>query len=189
MMSLGFLLQEGQAVLWRGPMVAGTVKQLLQDVSWGTLDYLLVDLPPGTGDAPMSLAQLAPLAGVVLVSTPDHIAANIAAKSIQLFRRLNTPMMGVVENMSGFVCPSCGEVTKIFKGLTGAELAAEYDLPFLGAIPLDPMISDSSEKGVPSVISHPGSLHTQAFRDIAGQLAAQASILALEKEREPAAVS
>ncbi|HEY3781772.1 MAG TPA: Mrp/NBP35 family ATP-binding protein [Fimbriimonadaceae bacterium] len=179
MMSLGFLLQEGQAVLWRGPMVAGTVKQLLGDVDWGELDYLLVDLPPGTGDAPMSLAQLAPLSGVVLVTTPHHVAANIAGKSVQLFRRLNAPMIGVVENMAGFVCPSCGEVTRIFSGLTGAELAAQFEIPFLGSVPLDPAVSSSSDDGVPSLISNPDRVAAQAFRDIAGQMAAQASIQAL----------
>lgn len=179
MMSLGFLLQEGQAVLWRGPMVAGTVKQLLQDVDWGELDYLLVDLPPGTGDAPMSLAQLAPLSGVVLVTTPHHVAANIAGKSVLLFRRLNAPLIGVVENMSGFVCPNCGEVTRIFAGLTGAELANHYEIPFLGSIPLDPAVSAASDEGVPSVIVDPQNVQAQAFRDIAGQLAAQASIVAL----------
>ncbi|HRK22039.1 MAG TPA: Mrp/NBP35 family ATP-binding protein, partial [Fimbriimonadaceae bacterium] len=102
LMSLGLLLEEGQAVLWRGPMVAGTVKQLLEDVDWGELDYLFVDLPPGTGDAPMSLAQLAPLTGVVIVTTPHHVAANIAGKSVQLFERLGAPILGVVENMAGF---------------------------------------------------------------------------------------
>ncbi|HZH97423.1 MAG TPA: Mrp/NBP35 family ATP-binding protein, partial [Fimbriimonadaceae bacterium] len=147
MMSLGFLLEEGQSVLWRGPMVAGTVRQLLADVLWGELDYLLVDLPPGTGDAPMSLAQLAPLTGVVLVTTPHHVAANIAGKSVQLFRRLNSPVMGVVENMAGFVCPSCGETTRIFAGLTGAELAQHYGIPFLGSIPLDPAVSAASDAG------------------------------------------
>ncbi len=102
-MSIGFLLEEGQAVLWRGPMVAGTVKQLLADVDWGDLDYLLVDLPPGTGDAPMSLAQLVPLTGVVIVTTPHNVAANIAGKAAGLFRRLNAPLLGVVENMAVFV--------------------------------------------------------------------------------------
>jgi ATP-binding protein involved in chromosome partitioning len=179
MMSLGFLLQEGQAVLWRGPMVAGTVKQLLEDVAWGDLDYLLVDLPPGTGDAPMSLAQLAPLSGVVLVTTPHHVAANIAGKSIQLFRRLNAPILGVVENMAGFICPHCNEVTKIFAGLTGAELARQYEVPFLGSIPLDPCVSQSSDDGVPALIANPQHLYASAFREIAGQLAAQTSIAAL----------
>jgi len=186
MMSLGFLLQEGQAVMWRGPMVAGTVKQLLQDVDWGVLDYLLVDLPPGTGDAPMSLAQLAPLSGVVLVTTPHHVAANIAGKSVQLFRRLNAPMLGVVENMSGFLCPKCGETVNIFAGMSGQELALLYGIPYLGSIPLDPGVSAASDEGVPAIIAHPESVQAQRFRDIAGQLAAQASIQALTNEvREP----
>lgn len=174
-MSLGFLLQEGQAVLWRGPMVASTVKQLLEDVNWGELDYLLVDLPPGTGDAPMTLAQLVPLTGVVLVTTPEQVAANIAAKSILLFRRLNTPLIGVVENMSGFVCPNCGEVARIFHGMTGEDLATEYSIPFLGSIPLNPIVSQA-ENGCPVIISHPQTIETSAFRDVAGALARQISI-------------
>lgn len=179
MMSLGLLLEEGQAVLWRGPMVAGTVKQLLEDVEWGELDYLLVDLPPGTGDAPMSLAQLAPLTGVVIVTTPHHVAANIAGKSVHLFRRLNAPILGVVENMAGFVCPNCGEVTKIFSGLTGEELAGQIGVPYLGSVPLDPSVSDAGDKGVPAILSAPDRPQTAAFREIAGKLAQQASIAAL----------
>ena len=182
LMSLDFLLQEGQAVLWRGPMVAGTVKQLLEDVLWGDLDYLLVDLPPGTGDAPMSLAQLVPLTGVVLVTTPHHVAANIAGKSIQLFRRLNSPIMGVIENMAGFACPACGEVTRIFAGLSGADLAAQYGVPFLGSVPLDPTISLSSDEGQPALLANPDSAYAQAFRTIAGQVASQASIMAMARE-------
>lgn len=182
MMSLGFLLEEGQAVLWRGPMVAGTVKQLLADVAWGELDYLLVDLPPGTGDAPMSLAQLAPLTGVVIVTTPHHVAANIAGKSVGLFRRLNSPIMGVVENMAGFVCPGCGEVTNIFAGTTGEKLASELKVPYLGSIPLDPVVSDAGDKGVPAVIAHPERPQTESFKAIAGKLAQQASILAMTRK-------
>lgn len=176
LMSLGFLLQEGQAVLWRGPMVAGTVKQLLEDVLWDELDYLLVDLPPGTGDAPMSLAQLVPLTGVVLVTTPHHVAANIAGKSIQLFRRLNTPLLGVVENMAGYRCPGCGTVTRVFSGMTGEQLANEYGMPFLGSIPLDPEISHSSDEGEPALVANPESGYAAEFRDIAGRLAAQISV-------------
>jgi len=176
MMSLGFLLEEGQAVLWRGPMVAGTIKQLLADVDWGDLDYLLIDLPPGTGDAPMSLAQLAPLTGVVIVTTPHQVAANIAGKSVHLFRRLNTPVLGVVENMAGFACPSCGDVTRIFSGMTGEELAAKIGVPFLGSVPLDPMVSKASEDGVPSLLAYPERVQATEFRAIAGRLAAQASI-------------
>jgi len=179
MMSLGLLLEEGQAVLWRGPMVAGTVKQLLEDVDWGELDYLLVDLPPGTGDAPMSLAQLVPLTGVVIVTTPHHVAANIAGKSVQLFRRLNAPILGVVENMAGFVCPHCGEVSQIFAGLTGAQLAEQIQVPYLGSVPLDPSVSDAGDKGMPAILSAPERPQTAAFKDIAGKLAQQVSIAAL----------
>jgi ATP-binding protein involved in chromosome partitioning len=179
MMSLGFLLEEGQAVLWRGPMVAGTVKQLLEDVDWGTLDYLLVDLPPGTGDAPMSLAQLAPLTGVVIVTTPHQVAANIAGKSVQLFRRLNAPVIGVVENMARFVCPQCGTVSEIFAGNSGEELSAQLGIPFLGSIPLDPAVSRSGDEGVPSVLAHPESAQATAFIEIAGALAQQVSIMAM----------
>ena len=189
MMSLGLLLEEGQAVLWRGPMVAGTVRQLLADVAWGDLDYLLVDLPPGTGDAPMSLAQLAPLTGVVIVATPQHVAANIAGKSVQLFARLGAPIMGVVENMAGFVCPSCGEVSRIFSGLPGEELAAQLEVPYLGSIPLDPSISSASDEGVPALIAHPEKEASASFREIAGKLAAQASILAMKEPVQEEALS
>ena len=182
MMSLGFLLEEGQAVLWRGPMVAGTVKQLLTDVAWGDLDYLLVDLPPGTGDAPMSLAQLAPLTGVVIVTTPHHVAANIAGKSVALFRRLNSPILGVVENMALYVCPTCGGESRIFSGFSGEELAAQYGVPFLGSVPLDPAISSSSDKGVPALVSDPERPQADSFREIAGKLAQQISIAALTRK-------
>ena len=182
MMSLGFLLEEGQAVLWRGPMVAGTVRQLLADVEWGELDYLLVDLPPGTGDAPMSLAQLAPLTGVVIVTTPHHVAANIAGKSDQLFRRLNAPIMGVIENMAGFVCPNCNTVTQIFAGLTGEELAGQLKVPYLGSVPLDPTVSDSGDRGVPSIVGQPDRQQAISFREIAGKLAQQASIAGFTRQ-------
>jgi ATP-binding protein involved in chromosome partitioning len=189
MMSLGFLLEDGQAVLWRGPMVAGTVKQLLADVDWGDLDYLLVDLPPGTGDAPMSLAQLAPLTGVVIVTTPHQVAANIAGKSVQLFRRLNTAILGVVENMAGFTCPNCGETSRIFAGMTGDELAIKTGVPFLGSVPLDPMVSKASEEGVPSILAYPERQQAIEFRAIAGRLAAQASVIAMTRGQEPVGAS
>ncbi len=181
MMSLGLLMEEGQAVLWRGPMVAGTVKQLLQDVDWGELDYLLVDLPPGTGDAPMSLAQLAPLTGVVIVTTPHHVAANIAGKSVHLFRRLNSPILGVVENMAGFVCPHCGEVSNIFSGMTGEELSVQIGVPYLGSVPLDPSVSDAGDKGIPAILLAPERPQAAAFRALAGKLAQQVSIVAMGK--------
>lgn len=182
MMSLGFLMEEGQAVMWRGPMVASTVRQLLADVAWGELDYLLVDLPPGTGDAPMSLAQLAPLSGVVIVTTPHHVAANIAGKSVHLFRRLNAPIMGVVENMSGFVCPSCGDVHQIFAGTSGEELAGQLKVPYLGSVPLDPTVSEDGDRGVPPIIAHHQRPQAAAFQAIAGKLAQEASIMAMTRK-------
>lgn len=181
-MSLGLLLEEGQTVMWRGPMVATTVRQLLHDVDWGELDYLLIDLPPGTGDAPMSVAQLAPLTGVVLVATPQHVAANIAAKSIALFEKLEAPILGVVENMAEFLCPSCGTATRIFSGLGGEELARRFSVPFLGSVPLDPAISESSDDGEPSFLAHAERPQANAFRTIAGNMAAQISIVTLGKE-------
>ncbi len=180
-MSIGFLLEEGQAVLWRGPMVAGTVKQLLADVDWGDLDYLLVDLPPGTGDAPMSLAQLVPLTGVVIVTTPHNVAANIAGKAAGLFRRLNAPLLGVVENMAVFVCPDNGKEYRIFNGMSGDELATELKIPYLGSVPLDPQVGQASDEGNPSVTQFPDSVQAKAFMGIAKLLAAQASVLAMSR--------
>lgn len=177
-MSLGYLLEEGQQPMWRGPMVAGTVKQLLGDVEWGELDYLLVDLPPGTGDAPMTLAQSVPLTGVILVTTPHHVAANIAGRSILLFQKLNTPILGVVENMAGFVCPNCNTLTPIFSGLTGEDLAHHYAVPYLGSIPLDPVISAAMEGSQPAILEFPDALYSKAFHEVAGRIARQASIRA-----------
>lgn len=176
MMSIGFLLEEGQAVLWRGPMVHSTLKQLLGDVLWGDLDYLLVDLPPGTGDAPMSLGQLVPLSGVVIVTTPHSVAANIAGKAANLYKRLESPLLGVVENMATFVCPGCGKEARVFAGATGASLADEIGVPFLGSVPLDPQVSEAAERGLPSVEAYPDSAQARAFEAIAGNLAAQLSI-------------
>lgn len=180
MMSLGYLLQEGQAPLWRGPMVAGTVKQLLNDVKWGQLDYLLVDLPPGTGDAPMTLAQQVPLTGVVIVTTPHNVAANIAGSCASLFRRLNTPVLGVVENMGAMILPN-GETMRIFAGKSGDELAEELGVPYLGAIPMSQEISYSSDIGVPIMKSIPEGLQASAFRTIAGEVARQASVVAVSR--------
>lgn len=184
MMSLGFLLQEGQAPLWRGPMVAGTVKQLLTDVKWGELDYLIVDLPPGTGDAPMTLAQQVPLTGVVIVTTPHNVAANIAGSCAALFRRLNTPVLGVVENMGAMTLPN-GETMRVFAGKSGDELAAELGVPFLGSVPLDPDVSYASDSGEPVLKTRPDSSSASAFRSIAGEIARQASVVAVSRSQNP----
>ncbi|MFM9872591.1 MAG: Mrp/NBP35 family ATP-binding protein [Fimbriimonadaceae bacterium] len=181
MMSLGYLLQDGQAPMWRGPMVAGTVKQLLSDVKWGHLDYLLVDLPPGTGDAPMTLAQQVPLTGVVIVTTPHNVAANIAGSCAALFRRLNTPVLGVVENMGAMVLPN-GETMRVFAGKSGDELAGELGVPYLGAVPLDPEVSYSSDAGEPIMKARPDEAAAKAFRFIAGEVARQASVVAISRD-------
>jgi ATP-binding protein involved in chromosome partitioning len=181
MMSLGFLLQEGQAPLWRGPMVAGTVKQLLVDVKWGHLDYLIVDLPPGTGDAPMTLAQQVPLTGVVIVTTPHNVAANIAGSCAALFRRLNTPILGVVENMGAMTLPN-GETMRVFAGKGGEELASELHVPYLGSIPLDPAVSFSSDAGEPIVVTQPDSVVARAFGSLCGEVARQASVISISRE-------
>lgn len=185
-MSLGLLMEDDQVAMWRGPMVAGTVRQLLADVQWGELDYLLVDLPPGTGDAPMSLAQLVPLTGVVIVTTPHAVAANIAGKCAALFRRLNSPVLGVIENMASFACPNCRTVSEIFKGLQGEALAERLETAYLGSIPLDPEVSESSELGEPSIVRHPESLHSNAFNEVAKALAAQISVQAMARKGEEA---
>jgi Mrp family chromosome partitioning ATPase len=144
-MSLGFLLQNpDDAVIWRGPMKMGVIKQFLTDVHWGDLDYLIVDAPPGTGDEPLSLCQLIqPLDGAIIVTTPQRVAAIDVRKSISFCRRLDVPVLGVVENMSGFVCPKCGEITQILPAGGGKIIASDMKVPYLGAIPMDPAIAQS----------------------------------------------
>jgi len=163
MMSLGVLVAGDQATIWRGPMVAQAVQQLLRDVAWGELEYLLIDLPPGTGDAPLTLAQSLQLAGVVIVSTPQDVALSIAIRSLQMFKSLHVPILGIVENMSSFICPSCGERHEIF-GHGGAKEACErLRVPFLGDIPLHQAIRESGDAGQPIVVAQPDSPEAQAF--------------------------
>jgi ATP-binding protein involved in chromosome partitioning len=183
LMSLGFLLDEDQPVIWRGPMVAGTVQQLLRDVDWGGLDYLIVDLPPGTGDAQLSLAQLVPLTGVVIIATAQDAALLIATKALHMFRTMKVPVLGIVENMSTFVCPHCQTETAIF-GQPGAvdEAATRLHVPFLGRIPLDSTIVVDCDRGMPTVASHPESAQAEAFRTIAGKVAGQVSMAAILRE-------
>lgn len=147
--SLGFLLQNpDDAVIWRGPMKMGVIKQFLTDVQWGDLDYLIVDAPPGTGDEPLSLCQLIqPLDGAIIVTTPQKVAAVDVRKSISFCRRLDVPVLGVIENMSGFVCPKCGEVTQILPTGGGKKIADDMKVKFLGAIPMDPAIAQSGDSG------------------------------------------
>lgn len=181
MMSMGFFLESDKAVLWRGPMIAKYLQQVLADVAWDELDYLVVDLPPGTGDAPMSLAQLIPLTGVVVVMTPQDVAKEIANKSIIMFRMMSEstqkdiPILGIIENMSGFVCPHCGTITQLFSQGGGKKAAEDLEIPFLGAIPIDPLICQGGDSGKPAMVSAPASESSKAFRGIAQSIAARIS--------------
>lgn len=171
LMSLGFLMPDGAPVIWRGPMVSGAIQQFLQDVEWGALDYLLIDLPPGTGDAQLTLAQSLPLAGAVIVMTPQDLAMHIASKALQMFRQLQVPILGIIENMSGFVCPHCGTPSAVFRQ-GGARRASErLGVPLLGEIPLDPRVCQTSDRGEPIVTRHPESPVAEAFQQVAKALA------------------
>lgn len=165
-MSIGFLLQNiNDAVIWRGPMKYQVIKQFLKDVQWGKLDFLIIDSPPGTGDEPLSVVQLLSDAdGAIIVTTPQQIALYDVRKSISFCRNLNLPVLGVIENMSGFVCPRCGEKTDIFKSGGGRNMALEMNVPFLGSIPLDPQIVTSSDDGNPYIQNYGQNQTAQFFQ-------------------------
>jgi ATP-binding protein involved in chromosome partitioning len=167
-MSIGFLLRNrDDALIWRGPMKMSVIKQFLKDVNWGDLDYLVIDSPPGTGDEPLSVCQLAvPVEGAIIVTTPQDVATADVRKSINFCRQLNLPVLGVVENMSGFVCPKCGEVTDIFKTGGGEQMAAEMKVPFLGRIPIDPVIGEACDAGTPFVYHHSRTETAKAFERV-----------------------
>jgi ATP-binding protein involved in chromosome partitioning len=169
-MSIGFLVEEETPMIWRGPMVMSALTQMLREVDWGTLDVLVVDMPPGTGDAQLTMAQQVPLKGVVVVSTPQDLALIDARRGIAMFRRVNVPVLGIVENMSTFICPHCGTRSDIF-GHGGARHEAErLGVPFLGEVPLDIAIRERSDAGEPVVASAADSSHAQVFRDIAARV-------------------
>ena len=171
-MSLGFLLREDEAVVWRGPMVQSALTQMLNDTLWAPLDVLVLDMPPGTGDAQLTISQRAPLRGAVIVSTPQDIALIDARKGIAMFEKTKVPVLGIVENMSTFICPNCGHESHIF-GHGGARAeAAKLGVPFLGEIPLVPVIRETSDAGRPIVATQPDSKEAQAFLDIAKLVAA-----------------
>lgn len=167
-MSIGFLLpNKDDALIWRGPMKMGVIKQFLRDVDWGDLDFLIIDAPPGTGDEPLSVCQLAaPLDGAVIVTTPQQVATADVRKSITFCRHLKLPVLGVVENMSGFACPHCGTVTDIFKSGGGERLASEMETPFLGRIPIDPAIGDACDAGTPFACHQNRTAAAQAFAQL-----------------------
>jgi ATP-binding protein involved in chromosome partitioning len=169
-MSMGFLVDEETPMIWRGPMVMSAIEQMLRDVDWGELDVLVVDMPPGTGDAQLTLAQRVPLAGAVIVSTPQDIALLDARKGLNMFRKVDVPVLGIVENMSYFTCPHCGGRSEIFAH-GGARLEAEkLGLEFLGEIPLDMVIRETSDGGRPIVVSDPDNAHAKAYMAIARRI-------------------
>ena len=173
-MSLGFLLQnQDDAVIWRGPMKMGVIKQFLKDVVWGDLDYLIIDSPPGTGDEPLSVCQLiGTLDGAVIVTTPQKVAAVDVRKSITFCRQLQVPILGVVENMSGFVCPKCGEVTQILPSGGGKRIAKDMNVPFLGAIPMEPKIAEAGDSGRAMLGQDSDSPMARAMKEIIVRIAA-----------------
>lgn len=171
LMSLGFLVDEDTPAIWRGPIIMGIVRQFLQQVAWEELDFLIVDLPPGTGDAQLSLCQLVHVAGAVMVTTPQDVAVGGVLKGIRMFETLDVPVVGIVENMSGFVCPSCDSAHDIFGVGGGEKLAATLGLPFLGAIPLGMAVREEGDRGLPTVIGRPESPEAKAFREVAAAAA------------------
>jgi ATP-binding protein involved in chromosome partitioning len=166
-MSIGFLIEEETPMIWRGPMVMSALTQMLREVEWGTLDVMVVDMPPGTGDAQLTMAQQVPLKGAVIVSTPQDLALIDARRGIAMFRRVNVPVLGIVENMSMFICPQCGAQSDIF-GHGGARREAErLGVPFLGEVPLDIAIREKSDSGTPVVATAPDGVHAKFYREIA----------------------
>jgi len=166
-MSMGFLVDEETPMIWRGPMVMSALQQMLRDVEWGELDVMVVDMPPGTGDAQLTMAQQVPLAGAVIVSTPQDIALLDARKGLNMFRKVDVPVLGIVENMSYFLCPHCGERSEIFSHGGAQREAERLGVEFLGELPLDIAIRETSDEGRPIVVSDPSSEHAQAYRRIA----------------------
>jgi ATP-binding protein involved in chromosome partitioning len=173
LISMGFFVPEDTAVVWRGPMVHTAIQQLFRDVLWGELDYLLIDLPPGTGDAQLTLTQLVPLTGAITVTTPQEVALHDVRKGMMMFQKVNVPLLGIVENMSYFLCGHCGERTEIFSHGGGERAAAKLGVPFLGRVPIDPAIRDGGDSGNPIVMADPASPQSAAFREIAQKVIAR----------------
>jgi ATP-binding protein involved in chromosome partitioning len=174
--SMGMLVPPDQPVIWRGPMLHGAVQQFMREVAWGEVDYLVVDLPPGTGDVSLSMAQSVPVAGAVLVTTPQGVSVADVRKAVGMFRQLNIPILGVIENMSYFACPHCGEVTEIFGSGGGEAMARDMGIPFLGKVPIDTRVRQGGDEGAPIVSAVPEAPAAKAFDEVARKVAAQVSI-------------
>jgi ATP-binding protein involved in chromosome partitioning len=183
LMSLGFMLPDHSApVVWRGPMLSKALMQFFRDVAWGDLDYLLVDLPPGTGDAQLTLSQSLNLSGVVIVMTPQDVAMTIASRVLVMFRQMKVPILGIVENMSGFVCPTCHKESQIFSHGGGRKASERLEVPFLGGIPLDGDLCEGGDDGRPILVRNPGSPVAEIFRRLAGNLAGRVSVEAVRSQ-------
>ncbi|MBU8894721.1 iron-sulfur cluster carrier protein ApbC [Corallococcus sp. M34] len=174
-MSIGFLVEADQALIWRGPMLHGALMQLVRDVNWGDLDYLVLDLPPGTGDVALSLSQSVRAAGAVLVTTPQDVALADVVRAKQMFDKVHIPVLGIVENMSQFVCPHCSHTTAIFNHGGGRKAAEMFGIPFLGEIPLDLKVRESGDSGTPVVVAAKDSLEAKAFQEVARNIAGRVS--------------
>jgi ATP-binding protein involved in chromosome partitioning len=176
--SMGFLSDPDRPVIWRGPMVHGLLQQFVRDVEWGNLDYLVIDLPPGTGDAQLSLSQMVSISGAVIVTTPQDVSLIDARKGLLMFRQMKVPVLGIVENMSYFACPHCGERTEIFRHGGGRRTSEDLGTPFLGEIPIDPGVVVGGDEGEPILVRNPESPASKAYLALAGQVAAELSKLA-----------
>jgi ATP-binding protein involved in chromosome partitioning len=185
LMSIGFILDPEKALIWRGPLVAQLITQFLNDVDWGDLDYLVIDLPPGTGDAQLTLVQRIPISGAVIVTTPQDVALADALKGLKMFEEVKTPILGIVENMSGFVCPVCGTNHDIFDSGGGERVAAENDVELLGKIPLEPLVRVGGDNGSPIVVANPETATAKAFDQAAARVATRLAIDATKKPRKP----
>jgi ATP-binding protein involved in chromosome partitioning len=179
LMSLGFLLDKEQPAIMRGPLISGILKQFLEQVAWGPLDIMLVDMPPGTGDAQLSLVQSIDLDGAVMVTTPQEVSTGDVRRGVKMFERVNTRVLGIVENMSGFLCPHCGEPVDVFGSGGGERLAAEMKLPFLGRVPLDPAVRKAGDEGRPTVVAAPESPAGKALFEVARVVEAALQALAV----------
>jgi ATP-binding protein involved in chromosome partitioning len=183
--SIQFFVPEGQPIVWRGPLVGGAIQQFLRDVEWGELDYLVIDLPPGTSDAQLTLAQAVPISGAVLVTTPQEVSLSDVSKALAMFQRMNVPVLGVVENMTAFACPHCGELTEIFGRGGGERFAALHGLEYLGGVPLDITVRQGGDVGVPAVAQREPGPAARALTVVAQTVAARMSVRAATAESRP----
>jgi ATP-binding protein involved in chromosome partitioning len=183
--SIQFFVPEGQPIVWRGPLIGGAIQQFLRDVEWGELDYLVIDLPPGTSDAQLTLAQAVPISGAVLVTTPQEVSLSDVGKALAMFQRMNVPVLGLVENMTAFVCPHCGDLTEIFGRGGGERFAAEHSLEYLGGIPLDITVRQGGDVGVPAVAQREPGPAARALTAVAQTVAARMSVRTATAESRP----